>query len=100
MNKDFCLQGFCRIAFLEGVSTVVLFGIAMPLKYFADMPGAVTYVGWTHGLLFMLYLGFLVLAAFKLRWRLSRVALFFLASFVPLAPFFVERSLREEAVEA
>lgn len=98
MNNQSCLQWFCRVAFWEGVSTVILFGIAMPLKYFADMPGAVTYVGWVHGLLFMLYLGFLGLATLKLRWTLGRVVLFFIASLVPLAPFFVERSLRKEAI--
>ncbi|MDQ8182685.1 DUF3817 domain-containing protein [Pelagicoccus sp. SDUM812005] len=98
MNNESVLQWFCRVAFWEGVSTVILFGIAMPLKYFADMPGAVTYVGWIHGLLFMLYLLFLALATLKLGWRLKRVALFFVASLVPLAPFFVERSLRKEAV--
>ncbi len=100
MNNEFCLRAFCRVAFWEGVSTVVLFGIAMPLKYFADMPEAVTYVGWLHGLLFLLYLGFLALAAFKLSWKFSRVGLFFVASLVPLAPFFVERSLKREAFEA
>ncbi len=100
MNNESCLQWFCRVAFWEGVSTVILFGIAMPLKYFAGMPGAVAYVGWAHGLLFMLYLGLLLLAAVKLRWDLKRVALFFVASLVPFAPFFVERSLRKEVVAA
>ena len=77
---------------------MVLFGIAMPLKYFAGMPAAVTYVGWAHGLLFMLYVAFLALAASKLGWAFKRVALFFVASLVPFAPFFVERSLRRETV--
>ncbi|WP_309026358.1 DUF3817 domain-containing protein [Pelagicoccus enzymogenes] len=100
MNNESCLQWFCRVAFWEGVSTVILFGIAMPLKYLADMPAAVTYVGWVHGLLFMLYVGFLALAAVKLGWAIKRVAIFFVASLVPLAPFFVERSLRREAAAA
>lgn len=97
MNKESCLKWFCRVAFWEGVSTVVLFGLAMPLKYLFDRPEAVTYVGWVHGLLFMLYLAFLALAAVRLSWGLKRVGLFFLASLVPLAPFFVESSLRKEA---
>lgn len=97
MNKDACLQWFCRVALWEGVSTVVLFGIAMPLKYAFEIPEAVTYVGWIHGLLFILYIAFLGLAAVRLSWGLKRVVLFFLASLVPLAPFFVESSLRKEA---
>ena len=43
------------IAFLEGLSLLVLLGIAMPLKYLAGQPAAVRYVGMTHGLLFVLY---------------------------------------------
>lgn len=38
---------------IEGVSTLVLFFIAMPLKYGFDQPMAVTYVGWIHGVLFI-----------------------------------------------
>lgn len=98
MNNHTCLQWFCRVAFWEGVSTVILFGIAMPLKYLAGMPEAVTYVGWIHGLLFILYMVFLGLATLKLGWAAKRVVLFFFASLVPLAPFFVEKSLRKEAV--
>lgn len=96
MNDESCLKLFCRVAFWEGVSTVVLFGVAIPLKYLVDIPEPVTYVGWVHGLLFMLYVAALALAAVRLRWQIKRVVIFFLASLVPLAPFFVERSLRKE----
>ena len=37
------------IALIEGVSYLVLLGIAMPLKYFADLPIAVKITGWMHG---------------------------------------------------
>ena len=33
----------------------MLLGIAMPLKYFADLPRAVTIAGWLHGVLFMTF---------------------------------------------
>jgi integral membrane protein len=49
------IKTFATIAFLEGISFAVLLGIAMPLKYFFDLPVAVTVVGWAHGVLFMLY---------------------------------------------
>ena len=38
---------------VEGTSTLILFGIAMPLKYLAGMPMAVTVVGSIHGALFV-----------------------------------------------
>lgn len=43
------------VGFLEGVSYLVLLGIAMPLKYWAGMPLAVRIVGSAHGGLFILF---------------------------------------------
>lgn len=50
---------FRKIAFAEGISFLVLLLIAMPLKYMANFPMAVTIVGGLHGVLFI---AFLVLA--------------------------------------
>ncbi|MBK7855681.1 MAG: DUF3817 domain-containing protein [Bacteroidetes bacterium] len=48
--------GRLRLAgFIEGWSYIILLFVAMPLKYFANMPLAVKYVGWIHGLLFIWY---------------------------------------------
>ena len=38
---------------VEGVSTLLLFGVAMPLKYVYGMPLAVSIAGSLHGLLFV-----------------------------------------------
>ena len=43
------------IGWWEGVSFLLLLGVAMPLKYFADWPLGVRYVGMAHGILFLLY---------------------------------------------
>jgi len=43
------------IALIEGISFIVLLGIAMPLKYLAGMPQAVTFAGWLHGMLFIAF---------------------------------------------
>ena len=47
---------FKWISLIEGLSFLILLGIAMPLKYMFDQPLAVTYVGWAHGILFILYI--------------------------------------------
>ena len=52
---------FSTIALVEGISYVLLLGIAMPLKYFLDMPLAVKVVGWAHGVLFMAYVVLLLI---------------------------------------
>lgn len=87
---------FATTALIEGISYVVLLGIAMPLKYFFDYPHAVTVVGWAHGALFMLYATLLVLCWIKYRWSFKRVVFYFIASLLPVVPFFVERKLRKE----
>ena len=78
---------------------MILFFIAMPLKYLADWPLGVKYVGWAHGLLFITYLILLVSCWIIYKWSFKRFALFFVASLIPFAPFFVEKELRKEMRE-
>jgi integral membrane protein len=75
------------IGFLEGASFLLLVFIAMPLKYLADQPLAVRYVGLAHGVLFLLYLAALVPAALDHRWGWKTTFLGVLASLLPGGPF-------------
>ncbi|WP_336979312.1 DUF3817 domain-containing protein [Altererythrobacter fulvus] len=50
------LQLFRKVALAEGVSTLLLFLVAMPLKYLFDQPGLIRPVGWAHGVLFITYI--------------------------------------------
>jgi integral membrane protein len=84
------------IGLIEGVSFLVLLGIAMPLKYLADMPRAVSVVGMAHGVLFILYLAALAHAHVTVRWPMRRALTVLAAAVLPLGPFFVEGSLRRE----
>ena len=83
------------VSLAEGVSYVVLLGIAMPLKYGANMPGAVKIVGSSHGALFVVFCVALLRAMLGARWPISRAALVFVASLVPLAAFWMDRRIRE-----
>jgi integral membrane protein len=85
------------IGWWEGVSFLVLLGIAMPLKYFAGMPLAVRVVGMAHGILFLLYVLAAVQAAVDRDWPWKRTALVLIASVLPAGPFVVDaKILREE----
>ncbi|KAA9331867.1 DUF3817 domain-containing protein [Adhaeribacter soli] len=75
------------IGIIEGISALLLFFVAMPLKYLLDMPLAVKYTGWAHGLLFMLYIGALLHAAFAYRWSILKIAMGFVASVLPFGTF-------------
>ncbi|MDI1247485.1 MAG: DUF3817 domain-containing protein [Lacunisphaera sp.] len=84
------------IGFWEGVSFLVLLGIAMPLKYYAGEPGAVRVVGMAHGVLFMLYVAAAIQTALDRDWTWRRTALVLLASVLPAGPFVVEAKLLRE----
>jgi integral membrane protein len=43
------------LGMIEAVSFLLLVGVAMPLKYFADLPLAVKIAGWLHGMLFLAF---------------------------------------------
>lgn len=81
------------IGFWEGVSFLVLLGIAMPLKYWAGEPGAVRVVGMAHGILFMLYVWAAIQAALEHNWSWRRTALVLFASLLPAGPFVVDARL-------
>jgi integral membrane protein len=84
------------VAFLEGISFLVLLGIAMPLKYMASYPGPVRVVGMIHGVLFIGYVIFLVLTYFELRWSFWKAVLAFVASLVPFGTFYADKKLFRE----
>lgn len=82
-----------RLAWIEGVSFLVLLGIAMPLRHFADMPRAVTVCGWVHGVLFLALCAVLWQAR-RSGWPTARVRTVFVAALLPFGPFVIERRLR------
>ena len=89
------------IAFWEGVSFLVLLGVAMPLKYLAGWPLAVRVVGMAHGILFILYVAAVFRVVRHHAWPWRRTALVLVASLLPAGPFVVEaRILGPEAKSA
>ncbi len=51
------LRLFRLIALVEGITTIALFLIAMPLKYWFGNPALVPPVGMMHGIAWLAYLG-------------------------------------------
>jgi len=81
----------------EGLSLLVLMGVAMPLKYALGQPEAVQWVGWVHGILFLVYVIALGSVARVEAWSWGRIGLGVFASMVPFGPFVLERSAGTEA---
>jgi integral membrane protein len=82
------------VGYLEGLSFLILLGIAMPLKYFADLPDAVAVVGMAHGVLFVLYLAVIAYALIVRHLTLKNAVLAVAAAFLPFGPFLLDRRLR------
>jgi integral membrane protein len=82
-------------ALIEGVSFLILLGVAVPLKYLAGMPQAVKVAGWTHGLLFIAFCAALVHTASAARWPAARTATIFVAALLPFGPFVVDRRMKQ-----
>lgn len=90
------LSRFRFIGNAEGTSYLVLLLIAMPLKYWADLPLAVTIAGALHGLLFTLYLFALLHVWIVKRWSFLRVLIAFLVAFIPVGTYILDAKLRKE----
>jgi integral membrane protein len=63
------------------------------------MPLAVTYVGWAHGLLFMIYILVVFPTARKLSWNFTKTLFALAASILPFGPFIFDKNLSPEEKE-
>jgi len=90
---------FRVIAFIEGISALLLFFVAMPIKYVDVLgkdPAPVYYVGWVHGLLFMLYAAAGFHALYARKWPFREAVRGFVAAVIPGGTFVYDRFLRRE----
>lgn len=87
-------KAFRYCGYLEGISFLVLLGIAMPMKYLAGQPLAVRIVGSLHGLFFIAYLITAFAYGDKRGWGAKDYLVAFVAAVIPFGPFWLERRLR------
>ncbi|NUY79902.1 DUF3817 domain-containing protein [Flavobacterium sp. MAH-1] len=84
------LKLFKIVALLEGISLLVLFVFAMPMKYmFADH----TYIrpiGMAHGLLFIGYIIMAFMLKFEENWNWKKLGVVCVASVIPAGTFYVD----------
>lgn len=76
-------SAFLWIARLEGLSLLVLVGLAVPLKYGAGMTEATIVPGWIHGVLFVAYVVALGMVGRHEAWGFGRLSIAFLAAWLP-----------------
>ena len=83
------------IGTIEGLSFLLLIGIAMPMKYIYGDPSLVKIVGQAHGLLWVVFCFALIDAKSKEGWSIKQALIPFVASMLPFGPFVVDRKLKD-----
>ncbi|MCL6275343.1 DUF3817 domain-containing protein [Muricauda sp. 2012CJ35-5] len=85
------LNAFRLTAILEGISYLLLFGITMPLKYWAQIFEPNQYVGYAHGGLFILYMVLALVICWEKKWGIKRFIILFVASLLPFGTFYADK---------
>jgi integral membrane protein len=82
------------VGLLEGISLLVLLGIAMPKKYIWGDPTWVEFVGTAHGFLFLLFVINTMSVAIQYRWKFMQTTWkVLLACVVPFGTFYIDAVL-------
>lgn len=81
------------LAYLEGISFLLLLGVGMPLKYFYEMPKTNLYIGMIHGILFMAYCAWVFIVKSEQQWSISKTFWAVLAAFLPCGTFVADVKL-------
>lgn len=84
----------------EGVTLLVLLGVAVPLKHLAGLPQAVALMGPLHGLAFLLYLWVTMNVAAGCNWESRDLVRVFGAAFVPFGFISTLRFIRTKKTAA
>ena len=82
---------FRIVAFLEGVSYLLLLFLAVPIKYSMGDPTYVKLLGMPHGLLFMAYLVFTYLLKDGQKWERKSYLIILAASVIPFGTFYIDK---------
>ena len=87
---------FRATAILEGISYLLIFGLTMPLKYWAGIGGPNKIVGMAHGILFILFVVLAAVVCWKRKWSIKRFLILFIASLLPFGTFYADKKYLRE----
>ena len=89
LNRSY-LKWLMIMGIIEGLSTLVLFFVAMPLKYVWEMPMAVSLAGGIHGILFVILIVMFILARSVVPISTRLVWWGIIGAIIPFGPFIVD----------
>lgn len=86
------------LAFIEGVSFLLILFVTMPLKYGLQMGEPNKIIGMAHGVLFILYVVAVIQISIDEQWLKKKTFLALLASVIPFGTFWADKKLFKPAV--
>lgn len=82
------------LGLLEGVSLLLLLGIAVPLKYMYGNPALVKSIGPVHGILFLLFVINTLSVGVEYHWKFKTTTWkVLLACVIPFGTFYVDKTI-------
>ena len=82
-------------SYIEGTSLLILFFIAMPIKYILGNPAVVSCVGMIHGILFLIVVLLIVVIASEAKWPKSLLWFALISAVLPFGMFALDRKLKK-----
>jgi len=93
LKFDSTLHRLRSVGFWEAISSILLFFVAMPLKYIWGNDVLIRPIGMGHGILWMAYVGLALLGQMDYKWSWKLTGWLVLASIVPAGPFVADAKL-------
>lgn len=85
------------IAFLEGISFILLIFLAMPMKYLAGDPSFVKILGGIHGFLFVVFMILLLIVWLEKKLTFINSIWVFISSLIPFGTFYIDHKILKPA---
>lgn len=93
MNPSTVNQRLYWLSRAEGITSLLLFMPAMPLKYLADWPWGVKIIGPIHGFAFVAFIIQVIMLSLEQRWTIKRIALSLILGVLPAGTLLGEKQI-------
>ncbi len=92
MNRIFKITGL-----LEGISAILLFFVAMPMKYIFADKSLIRPVGMAHGVLFTIFIVLAIMLKIEQKWGWKKFLIICFCAVIPLGTFYVDKKYLKNA---
>ena len=96
---DSTLNSLRSIGTWEAISSILLFFLAMPLKYICGEDLLIQPVGMVHGILWVFYVSMALIGQIKYNWSCKLTVWLMIASIVPAGPLVADAKLLRDYKE-